>query len=82
MELPPCTDRLRRLSGPIVYGRVCGVRRRTASRCSRALPLGEGDDEGEEEAVAAIAIVPAEEEAEKGGGEKRGREEESWWWWW
>lgn len=79
-----CPVRLRRLSGPIVYGRVCGVRRRTASRCSLALPLGDDEDDGdeeEEEAVAAIAMITAEEEAEKGGGEKRGGEEESWWWW-
>lgn len=80
----PCTDRLRRLSGPIVYGRVCGVRRRTASRCSRALPPLVDDedegDEGEEEAVAAIAMVSVEDEARKGGGKNRGGEEESWWW--
>lgn len=67
----PCTDRLRRLSGPIVYGRVCGVRRRTASRCSRALPLAE-DDGDEEEAVGAIAMVTAEGEVEKGGAEQQG----------
>lgn len=66
----PCTDRLRRLSGPIVYGRVCGVRRRTASRCSRALPLVDDGDEEEEAAVAAIAMVTVEEEEEKGGGKK------------
>lgn len=78
----PCTDRLRRLSGPIVYGRVCGLRRRTASRCSRALPLADDEDEGEEEAVAvaAVAMVTTEAEVLKGGGEKRGGEEESWWW--
>lgn len=67
----PCTDRLRRLSGPIVYGRVCGVRRRTASRCSRALPLAE-DDGDEEEAVGAIAMVTAEGDVEKGGGKQQG----------
>lgn len=85
MEAPtsPCTDRLRRLSGPIVYGRVCGLRRRTASRCSRALPLADDEVDGEEEeeeAVAAVAMVATEAEALKGGGEKRGGEEESWWW--
>lgn len=75
----PCTVRLRRLSGPIVYGRVCGVRRRTASRCSRALPLVDEEEE-EEAAVAANAMVTAGEEAEKEGGKKRGGEEESWGW--
>lgn len=75
----PCTDRLRRLSGPIVYGRPCGVRRRTASRCSRALPFADDEgDEGEEEAVAADAMVTVE--VEKGGGWKRGGEEGSWGW--
>lgn len=76
----PCADRLRRLSGPIVYGRVCGVRRRTASRCSRALPLVDDEDEEEEAAVAANAMVTAGEEAEKEGDEKRGGEEERWGW--
>lgn len=85
VEVPtaPCADRLRRLSGPIVYGRVCEVRRRTASRCSRALPFVDDEDDGdeeEEEAVAAIAMFTAEEEAEKEGGKKRGGEEESWGW--
>ena len=37
-EEEPCTDRLRRLSGPRVKGRPWGLRRRTASRWSRALP--------------------------------------------
>lgn len=82
VEVPtaPCTDRLRRLSGPIVYGRVCEVRRRTASRCSLALPFGDDEDDGEEgedDAAAAIAMFTADEEAEKEGGEKRGGDEES-----
>lgn len=34
------------------------MRRRTASRCSLALPLG--DDEDDEEAVAAVAMVTIE----------------------
>ena len=75
----PCTDKLQRLSGPIVYGRMCGVRLRTASRCSLALLFPDDDAEGEDddaEVVAAIAMVPAEEEVVEKGGE-----EESWWWW-
>lgn len=82
-DLAPCTDRLRRLSGPMVYGRECGVRRRTASRCSRALPLVDDEDDGgaaEVEAVAAIAMVTPEEEEEKEGGQRRGGEEGSWGW--
>lgn len=73
----PCTDRLQRFSDPIVYGRVCGVRRRTASRCSRALLPAE-DDGDEEEAVGAIAMVTAEQEVKKGGGKKQGGEEDGW----
>ena len=69
----PVEDRPWRLSGPMVYGRVCGVRRRTASRCSRALLLPGDEGGGEEEAVAAIAMAPSEEWPEKGG--------EDWWWW-
>lgn len=77
----PCTDRLRRFSGPIVYGLECGVRRRTARRCSRALPLADEDEDGDEvEAVAAMAMVSVEEEVEKGGGEKQIGEDESWDW--
>lgn len=75
----PCAEKLRRLSGPMVYGRACGVRRRTASRCSRALPLGDDEDGGDEdEAVAAVAMVTGGDGNR--GGEKRGGEEESWWW--
>lgn len=71
----PCTDKLRRFSGPIVYGLECGVRRRTASRWSRALPLV--DDEGDDVA-AAIAIARAEELGLRmGGGENRGGDDES-----
>lgn len=80
----PCTDRLRRLSGPMVYGREWGFLRRTANRCSRALlPAGDEDDgDGEEEeAAAAIAMVTTGAEAVKGGDEKRGGEEGCWWWW-
>lgn len=76
----PCTDRLRRFSGPIVYGLECGVRRRTASRWSRALPLAEEEEEEEddgEEVAAAIAIARVEEGAGTGGGEKRGGDDES-----
>lgn len=74
----PCTDRLRRFSGPIVYGLECGVRRRTASRWSRALPLAEEEEEDDgEEVAAAIAIARAEEGAGTGGGEKRGGDDES-----
>lgn len=67
-----CTSMLRRLSGPMVYGRLWGVRRRTASRCSRALLLADDADEGEEEddAVAAVAIATGEDEVMwKRGGE-------------
>lgn len=79
VEAVPCTARPRRLSGPIVYGRECGVRRRTARRCSRALLFAvDGDEE-----VAAVAMVTAGEQEEEvnAGGEKRGGEEESWLWW-
>lgn len=77
----PCADRLLRLSGPIVYGRECGVRRRTARRCSRALPFGVVEDEADEdEAVAAMAMVTVDgKEVVKGGGEKRGGDEDSCW---
>lgn len=79
MEAPTasCTEKLQRLSGPIVYGRVCGVRRRTANRCSLALLLGDDEDDGvEEEVVAVVAMVTAE--VVKGGSEKQGGEVNSW----
>lgn len=86
-EEPPlalCTDRLQRFSGPSVYGRVCGVRRRTANKCSRALPLADdeedGEEEEEEEAVVAVAIVTADGGGENEGSERRGGEEKSWRW--
>lgn len=75
----PCTDKLRRFSGPIVYGLECGVRRRTASRWSRALPLAEEEDDDGDDVAAAIAIARAEELGVKtGGGENRGGDDESW----
>lgn len=52
----PCANMLCRLSGPMVYGRVWEARRRTASRCSRALPLADGGEE-EDDAVAAVAMA-------------------------
>lgn len=62
------------------------MRRRTASRCSLALPLAvDGDEVDGDEEVAAVAMVTVGEEGEvvNAGGEKRGGEEEScWWWWW
>lgn len=72
-----CTDRLPKLSGPTVYGRLCGVRRLTACRCSRALPLGTADawSGGDEEEAVAAAAIPVAEAYEKVGGE------ESWWRW-
>lgn len=42
------------------------MRRRTASRCSLALPLGDDEDDEEAVAVAAVAMVTVE------GGEGRG----------
>lgn len=66
-----CIARLLRPSGPTVYGRACGVRLRTARRCSRALPLGvEVIDGDEDEAVAAAAMTT--EEVEENSGEKSG----------
>lgn len=75
----PCTDKLRRFSGPIVYGLECGVRRRTASRWSRALPLADVEDEDGEDVVAAMASANAEVLGVRmGGGENRGGDDESW----
>lgn len=62
------TDRLRRFSGPIVYGRVCGVRRRTARRWSRALPFPDDEVEEEEDEMAAAVAIAMEENMELGGG--------------
>lgn len=79
-----CTDRLRSPSGPMVNGRECGVRRRTASRWSLALPPATDRDEEAvaaetgEDAAAAMAMVTVGAEVVKGGGEKRGGEEEGW----
>lgn len=58
-----------------MYGRVWGVRRRTASRCSRALPLVEDEDDGDEGleealAVAAIAMVSRKDGERKGRGQE------------
>lgn len=67
----PCTDRLLRLSGPIVCGRACGVWRCSASRCSRALPLGGDDNDGDEEedgAVAAAAMANSKVEVKRAAG--------------
>lgn len=83
-----CTDKLLRLSSPTVYGRLCGARRRTASRCSWALLLDaeavcSGGDAEEADAVAAAAMPTAGAE-EKAGGEDSCSWKGDWgkWWWW
>lgn len=66
---------------------MCEVRRRTASRWSRALPFPDEEADGDEDEKAAEVAIAMEENMETGGDWRRGGEEaadwELWcWWWW
>lgn len=50
-----------------MYGRVCEVRRRTASRWSRALPFPDDEVDGDEDEKAAEVAIATEENMETGG---------------